>query len=117
MSFVEILQDMNQAGEFELAVLVTEEGLPVASAPDGKNSESTAALAAMLQQVSRDVQEQLNLKGVDEVTVRDGNRYRLVCRGIEHGGELLILAVYVPPGIYYRRVTNRAIKRIRAFID
>lgn len=108
---------MNQAGGFELAVLVTEEGLPVASAPEDRNAESAAALAAVLQQVSRNVQDQLALKGVDEVTVRDQQRYRLVCRGIEHGEDLLILAVYVPPGHYYRQVTNTAIQRIRDFME
>jgi len=117
MTFVDILEEMNQAGGFERAVLVTEEGLPVASAPDGKKSESTAALAAMLQHVSRNVEDQLTMEAVDEVTIRDEKHHRLVCRGIEHGDDLLILAVYVPSGSYYRRVTNRAIKRIQDFMS
>jgi predicted regulator of Ras-like GTPase activity (Roadblock/LC7/MglB family) len=115
--FVNILTQMNEEGGFQRSVLATGEGLPIAAVPDSMESESTGALVAMLQQVSQDIQSQLDLKGVNEVTIRDDDRFRLVCRGIAYQGDTLILAALVPPDQYYRRVTNRAIRRIRKQLD
>ncbi|MFO8035122.1 MAG: roadblock/LC7 domain-containing protein [Anaerolineales bacterium] len=111
--FVDILTQMNEEGGFQQSVLVTGEGLPIAAAPDPVKGESVGALVALLHQVSRDIQTQLDLRGVNEVTILDDDRIRLVCRGIACQGDTLILAALVPPDQYYRRVTNRAIRRIR----
>lgn len=115
--FVDILTQMNKEGGFQRSVLATEEGLPIAAAPDTAEGESVGALVAMLQQVSREIQSQLDLKGVNEVTIRDDGRVRLVCRGIPFQGDTLILAALVPPDQYYRRVTNRAIRLIQNQLD
>jgi len=107
---------MNEEGGFEFAVLTTGDGLPIASSPNHDLSEPTGALVAALQHISRDIQDQLELKGVDEVTIRDHDRLRLVCRSFQEGEDRLILAAFVPSGHHYRRVTNRAIKRIKVAI-
>lgn len=114
MTFVHILSAMNEEGGFEMSVLVTGEGLLVASSPNPGQGEATGALASLLHEVSHEVEDQLDLEGVDEVTIRDKNRFRLACRQFEQGSDDLILAALVPPGSSYRRVTNRAIARIKA---
>ncbi|MBL7063182.1 MAG: hypothetical protein ISS49_03095 [Anaerolineae bacterium] len=54
---------------------------------------------------------------MDEVTIYDRDRVRLVCRYLTVGRERLILAALVPPGRCYRRVTNQAIRRIRQLLS
>ncbi|MCK4473317.1 MAG: roadblock/LC7 domain-containing protein [Anaerolineae bacterium] len=116
-SLKEILHEMNEAGRFQVSVLTSTEGLPIATVPAGYNSDLTAAMVAMLQRASNDAQSHLGMAEVDEMTIRDRDRSRLVCRYIVVGGEELILATIVPSGHPYRRVTNRAIKQIEQLLS
>ena len=109
----EVLQEMSDQSGFEAVVLASDEGLPLATLPSMYDSDTTAAMVAMLEGVSREARNQLGLAEVDEVTICDLDRIRLVCRYLNVNGEVLILAVMVPPKAYYRRLTNRAIRRIK----
>ena len=112
-----ILHQMNEAGRFQVSVLTSMEGLPIATVPAGYDSDLTAAMVALIQKVSNDAQSQLGMADVDEVTIRDRDRIRLVCRYLVVGREKLILAAMVPPGHSYRHVTNRAVKQIRQLLS
>jgi len=116
-SLEEILCVMNEAGGFRVSVLTSTEGLPIVTVPAGYDSDVTAAMVALLQRVSSDAQSQLGMAEIDEVTIRVRDRIRLVCRYLTVGRERLILAAIVPPGRYYRRVTNRAIRQIRQLLS
>lgn len=109
----EILEEMNRSGKFRVSVLSSTEGLPIATAPQSYDSDLASTMVALLQQVSSDAQSQLGMAPIDEVTIRDHENLRLVCRRVVAGGEELILAALVPPNTYYRRVTNRAVKQIK----
>ena len=113
LSFVEILNDMNQEGGFSRSVLATSEGLPIASAPVNPDSELASAMVAMLQQAASETRNQFQLPPIDEFTIRTENKLHLICRTIKIDSDTMILGVIVPPGQLYRRVTNRAINRIR----
>lgn len=115
--FEEVLEQMTQNGDFTAAVLASDEGLPLASVPEPYDSDAAAAIVAMLQSVSREARDQLSMSEVDELTISDHDRIRLVCRYLEVNGEVLILAAMVPPNVYYRRVTNRAIRRIKHLLS
>lgn len=117
VSFEEILQEMNQEGGFTRAVLATSEGLPIASAPRQPDHELASAMIAMLQQVSVETQDHLDLAPVDEVTIRTAERVHLVCRTIPTGEDWICLCALVPPGQVYRRATNRAVRRIQAMLE
>jgi predicted regulator of Ras-like GTPase activity (Roadblock/LC7/MglB family) len=108
-----ILHEMNEQGQFEAAVLASSEGLPLAAAPSVYDTDTTAAMVAMLQRVALEAREYLKMAEVDEITIFDHDRIRLVCRYLDLDGEQLILAAMVPPYHYYRRVTNSAIRRIK----
>jgi len=114
VAFEKILREMNHAGGFKAAVLSTTEGLSLASAPAGYEDEITAAMAALLNEVARQAHRQLNLAQVDELSLVDDDRIRLACRYFSVDGQDLVLAVLTPPDHYYRRLTNRAIKALRA---
>jgi len=113
-TFEEVLRKMNEQGNFKAAILASGDGLPIATAPSTYDTDTTAAMVALLQSVSKEAREQLEMADVDEVTIFDRDRIRLVCRYLVLEGEELILAVMVPPNRHYRRLTNQAIKEIRA---
>jgi predicted regulator of Ras-like GTPase activity (Roadblock/LC7/MglB family) len=115
-SLQDILHELNESGEFEAVVLASADGLLIATVPTDYDSEVTAALVALLRKVSSEAQQQLGMAAVDEVTVRSRDHVRLACRHLDVGNEGLILVVVVPPGRYYRRVTNRAIRQIRRLL-
>lgn len=116
-TFEEILQIMNQEGGFMRSVLATSEGLSIASAPMQPDHELASAMIAMLQQVGSETQDHLNLAPVDEVTIRTVDSEHLVCRTISSGEDWICLCAVVPPGQYYRRATNRAVRRIRKILE
>lgn len=115
-SLAGVLCALCEAGQFQAVVLASTDGLPIATAPVGYDSDLAAALVAVLRKVSGEAQSQLGLAEIDEVTVRSHDRVFLVCRRLDVGFEELILAAIVPPGRRYRRVTNQAIKQIKALL-
>lgn len=112
----EILRGMQKAGQFKAVVLASADGLPVATAPAGYDSDLAAALVAVLRKVSGEAQSQLGLAEIDEVVVRSRDRLSLVCRRFDVGAEELLLAVIIPPGRRYRRTTNRGIAEIKSVL-
>jgi predicted regulator of Ras-like GTPase activity (Roadblock/LC7/MglB family) len=117
LTFSEILEEMNQEGGFTRSVLATSEGLPVASCPMQPDHELASAMIAMLQHAGVETQDHLDLDAVDEVTIRTEDKMRLVCRRIQSGSDWICLCALVPAGSYYRRATNRAVRRIIAVIE
>lgn len=115
VTLVDILNEMHEKGNFQLSVLATQDGLPVATAPKKHNSDLAAALVALIRKVSVQAKDQLYMGMIDEMTIRDENKKRLVCRLVALNNETLILAAIVPPNHCYRQVTNRAITRIMRF--
>ncbi len=117
LTFDEILQEMNSGGGFIRSVLATSDGFSIASAPTNPDHELASAMIALLQQVSVETQDNLGLAPVDEVTIRTKENSYLVCRTIPSGNESLSLCALVPPGRAYRRVTNRAVRKILQIIE
>jgi predicted regulator of Ras-like GTPase activity (Roadblock/LC7/MglB family) len=115
--FSKILEEMNQEGGFARSVLATSEGLPIASCPMQPDHELASAMIAMLGQVSAETQDYLDLAAVDEVTIRTEDQKHLVCRRIQSGNDWICLCALVPAGSYYRRATNRAVRRIKDLIE
>ncbi|MBN1811492.1 MAG: roadblock/LC7 domain-containing protein [Anaerolineae bacterium] len=115
-SFADVVEDMYRTGDYRAIVLASADGLPIAAAPSDYESDLPSAMAALIRGVSRDVQAQLGMAELDEVTIYDRTQQRLVSRYITAGNESLILAVAVSPGRPYRRSTNRAIRQIERLL-
>jgi predicted regulator of Ras-like GTPase activity (Roadblock/LC7/MglB family) len=114
MTFTRILHDMNETGSFRASFLVDAQGLPVAAVTSSYDTDTASAMAALVRNVIEQAQTRINLAEADEVTVRDNDKIRLVSRYFAVGDETLILVVVAPPYRSYRRLTNRAIKALRA---
>jgi predicted regulator of Ras-like GTPase activity (Roadblock/LC7/MglB family) len=113
VTFEETLERINREGNFEASVLATPDGLPIATAPAGYDSDVTAAMVALLQSVAQQTQDHVGMAPLDEVSVRASDQIRLVCRSFRVDDEDLILAVVVPrEQRYHRQLTNRAIREL-----
>ena len=102
-----LLRQANKAGDYRASLVCTEQGLLVAAAGDTTGMDDVAALAALFDEVLLRARAHLGMQGVDEVTVRDPRVGRLVIRPIgEAASTRMFLAVSVPPGRSWRRVTT-----------
>ncbi|MBN1658626.1 MAG: hypothetical protein JXA93_09510 [Anaerolineae bacterium] len=116
LSFADIVQGMYGTGDFRAVVLASADGLPIATAPADYESDLPSAMVALIRGVSHDVQSQLGMADLDEVTIYDQAQQRLVSRYLTVGSESLILATIVSPGRPYRRATNRALRQIEKLL-
>ncbi|MGB9301730.1 MAG: roadblock/LC7 domain-containing protein [Anaerolineae bacterium] len=113
VTFEETLERINREGKFEASVLATPDGLPIATAPAGYDSDVTAAMVALLKSVAQQTQDHVGMAPLDEVSIRASDHMRLVCRSFQVDGEDFILAVVVPrEQRYHRQLTNRAIREL-----
>ena len=114
-AFEKILMALNAEGKFTASVLVSQDGLPVASAPTPSplDAETMAAMVAMVKDFILQTQERLGLAEVDEVSMVVGDRSRLVCRYFSADHQPFVLAVFAPPNVSYRRATSHAVREIQ----
>jgi predicted regulator of Ras-like GTPase activity (Roadblock/LC7/MglB family) len=116
-SLQELVTRARQAGDFQAVVLTSADGLPIATAPPDYDGDLIAAMVALLRRVGHEARSELGMEEMDEVTIYDRDRIRLVCRYLNVDGKWLILAVLVPPNRPYRRVTNRLLRRVRRLVE
>jgi predicted regulator of Ras-like GTPase activity (Roadblock/LC7/MglB family) len=108
-----ILRRMNEEGRFEASALVSAEGLPLAAVSLRFEVETMAAMVALVKSTIERARESLGLDEVDEVSVVQADKMRLICRCFLAGEEEVVLAVVAPPYQTYRRLTNRALREIQ----
>ncbi len=102
------LKTLLREGEFLGAVVASADGLPLAMAGRGADTELMAGVAAWL----KDFAERTHAT-LDEIVVRDRQGNRLVSRYFKVGNDQLLLAVSVPPRRSHRHLTNSAIREIQ----
>ena len=110
-----VLQDMNQQGDFPIAIITDRQGFPIASAaaPE-QDPETQSAVVALVQKTATQASHQLGMASTDEISLYDTRGRRLVCRPFTVNNYELILAVVIPDKQQsYRRLTNKAVREIR----
>jgi len=112
-----VLHRINQEGEFKASILSTMEGFSIAGASSQFDDVVISALASIVQEASRRAERYIGFKRMDEVSLVDDDKFRLVCREFVVEGSQFILTVVVPPNKTYRRLTNEAIKEIEKIIQ
>ncbi len=112
-----LLSDLKGEGGFAFCVLADAEGFPLAWAPPSSvQAEKRAAVVALIHKMAGEVRR-LDLGRPDEITFRDRQGRRLICRPFQVGDRVLILAVLVPGRKCYRLLTRRAIRAIRLVLE
>jgi predicted regulator of Ras-like GTPase activity (Roadblock/LC7/MglB family) len=112
-SLEQILREMNEEGHFKASVLISAEGLSLSSASSPFDTETISAMVALLRNTVEQARMSIGLDEVDEVSIVQADKMRLICRCFVLGEEELILSIIAPPHQTYRRLTNQAISRIR----
>ena len=112
-NLMDVLMSLNTTGGFLVTVLTDAEGLVLASAPSpGWDADKQAAVVALIQRTARQVQI-VSLGAVDEISIRDVNGRRLICRPFELDSNVLLLSILAEEGKPYRRLTNAAVRGVR----
>jgi predicted regulator of Ras-like GTPase activity (Roadblock/LC7/MglB family) len=113
IAFTQTLKELKDQGDLMASMLVSAEGLAIASVSAPFDTDTMAAMAALIKNVVRQARTQMGLARVDEVSIVDSDKIRLTCRYFVVDGEELILAIVAPPYQAHRRLTNQAIREIR----
>lgn len=112
-----ILHRINQEGEFRASIISTLDGFSIASASSQLDDVVISALSSIVQETSNRAEKYMGFKRMDEVSLVDDDKFRLVCRGFNVEDSQFILTVLVPPNKTYRRLTNEAIKELEKIIQ
>jgi hypothetical protein len=106
------LRRLNLEGQFLASLVADVQGLPIAAVESRYNTEMIAALSALVRDVSHRAETQLGFKKMDEVSLVDDDKVRLVCRYFQVGGSTYVLSCVIPAYQTYRRLTNTALREI-----
>jgi predicted regulator of Ras-like GTPase activity (Roadblock/LC7/MglB family) len=115
-----ILLKINQEGEFVTSTISTLDGFAVAavSSQESRFDEVVlAAISTIVQEASKKAQKFIGFKRMDEVSLVDDDKFRMVCREFSVGEDRFILTSVVPPYKTYRRLTNIAIREIEKILE
>lgn len=108
----EVLKEVQGEGGFFTTVVSTSDGLSLAAVDSNYDNDNISAIVSRIQRVVKQVEVDLDLSKVDEVTLLGGNKIRLVGRYFLIGEHRFVLAVMVPPHKSYRLIMNRAMRKI-----
>lgn len=109
-----------RAGGLSRALVCTHEGLLVASAGDdvGGVQERLAALTSLFADIVARAERDLSMGAVDEVTLLDGRRGRVVIRPLwSRMGVAMFLVVELPRAAVWRRCTGALALDLRRVLD
>lgn len=107
-----VLNRINEEGDFKASILSTAEGFSISAVSSQFDDVVISAISSIVQEVSRKAERYIGFKRMDEVSLVDDDKFRLVCREFPVEDSQFILTVVVPPYKTYRRLTNVAIRDI-----
>ncbi|MCK4763538.1 MAG: roadblock/LC7 domain-containing protein [Candidatus Aminicenantes bacterium] len=107
-----VLFRINKEGGFRASIISDLDGLSLASVASEFDDRRISAISAIVQDVSEKAEKHFDFKRMDEVSLVDDGKFRLVFRQFEVGGQQFILTAAVPPHTAYRKLTNAALKEI-----
>lgn len=108
-----VVSEARRAHGWNAALVVSEDGLPLAGAPGVYSAEVLAALIAQLQRMAGQTRKPLGWPAVAELSITGTDGSRLVWRGFVARGQTLILAVILPDRLAYRRALAQTTRAIR----
>ena len=113
-----LLRAMNQTAGFPLSLVCTESGLLIACDGELHRSEIAAALTSLFADIAARAAAHLDLPQIDELTLSDPVRGRIVVRPLDlRGHPRLFLVVQVPRGRTWRRSTTLIARRLHAILN
>lgn len=109
------LTEMNREGGFLLSTLLDPLGTPLVSVTaSGREPELKDAVVSLVRRAALQLYGQMGPARMDEITLHDPSGRRLICRPLNIGADIWILAVLIPEKtMTYRRLMSQAGQAIR----
>ena len=113
-SLIQLLEEMNQSGDFLVSMITDQNGLPIVFANrEGFDPERQSATIAMVKKTITQNEKRLGISETKEINIVDAEGHLLVCRSFIVNGNELTLAVLMANRMQsYRRITSHAISEI-----
>jgi hypothetical protein len=111
-----VLLRISREGEFIAAVISTLDGFALASVSSQFDDLTLSVISTIVQEASKKAEKYIGFKRMDEVSLVDDDKVRLVCREFTVDDLQFILTSVIPPNKTYRRLTNIAIKEIEQIL-
>ncbi|MFQ6088422.1 MAG: DUF2226 domain-containing protein [Candidatus Methanofastidiosia archaeon] len=108
------LKKINKAGEFKSLALLDEKGFPIASL--GCEEKTIKKLHPLAKDVKGRAESQIGLSDIDEISMVDSKRLRLVFRNFSIKDKKFLLAVILDAHLPYRMLTNKAMRVIEEIL-
>jgi hypothetical protein len=107
-----------EKGNFEAVMLFNDEGIPMAEVGflTHYNEDGLAALSVILSQSAALTEEFTSDAVVDEISLRTGNKFRIVSRPFQVNEIKLILVAIVPQHLPYRKITTAAVQKVQQLL-
>lgn len=113
-----LLAEVNRDADYPLSLVCTDQGLLVASAGDHLSSTELAGLTSLFDDIVMRARRDLGSSWVDEVTLLEPDRGRMVVRPLPvQVGARFFLVLQVPPRARWRRNSNRLIRVLTGWLD
>ena len=104
-----VLADLNARGGYAMSLVCTDEGLLIDSSGELLSSEEIAGFTSLFDDIVTRAERDLDVRCVDEVTLLDPRRGRLIFRPIRlESGQRFFLVVQAPTNATWRRNTSEA---------
>ena len=114
----DVLERMNRDGGLFMSLLCTDEGLLLGSAGDEASGEEIGGFTSLFDNIVLRAERDIDIQRVDEVTLLDPRRGRIVIRPINvEGGSRFFLVVRLPTSARWRRSTNLACAALRPLLE
>ena len=75
-----VLKRVNEEGGFKASILSTEAGFSISAVSSQFDDVVISAISSIVQEVSRKAEKYIGFKRMDEVSLVDDDKFRLVCR-------------------------------------
>ena len=112
----EILRRYNELGDFRMSLVGTEEGLLLGFSGDVVTSEELAGFTSLFNGVVDRAERNLDMHRVDELTLLDPSRGRIVIRPVVVDNRRIFIVVRLPHNRSWRRNTNRLCTEITQWL-
>jgi len=113
-----LLVDLAQVAGFEQALVCTDEGLLVAASSEEVDTVELAGLTSLFDDIVLRARRDLHMPRVDELTMLDPDRGRMVVRPLDlQGTQRFFLVVRVPARATWRRHTNQVGRQLARLLQ
>jgi hypothetical protein len=112
-----LLQEQVREAGYEVGLVCTDEGLLVAASDEEIGAEELAGLVSLFDDIVLRARRDLSMGRIDEVTMLDPDRGRLVVRPLLLSGrQRFFLVVRLPTRATWRRTTNLLGRRLAGLL-